>query len=101
MLKLFFTLSLHEQILFVYFIVINLVTFFFFAFDKYKASGDFRRTPEKVLWLLSLAGGSIGALAAMKLFRHKTKKHSFQAVLLVIILLQVAIVFFFLTSNLF
>lgn len=99
MLELFQTLPLHEQILFVYFVLINIVTFFFFAIDKFKASGEYRRTPEKVLWLLSLIGGSIGALGAMHLFRHKTKKHSFQAVLLLIIVLQIALVFSFINLN--
>lgn len=93
MLESFLALPLHEQILFVYFFCINIVTFFVFGLDKYKASGEFRRTPEKTLWLLSLIGGSIGALLAMHFFRHKTKKQSFQAVLLVIVLLQVAVVF--------
>lgn len=101
MVEFFLGLSFLTQLLVIYLVLINLITFFFFALDKYKASGEFRRTPEKTLWLLSLIGGSVGAVAAMYLFRHKTKKHSFQAVFLIIILLQIALVVFLATSNLF
>ena len=39
-----------------------------------QASGGFRK---RTLLLLTLAGGSLGALAAMLMFRHKTKKAKF------------------------
>ena len=35
------------------------------------------RTPEAVLLTLSLLGGSIGALAGMRFFHHKTRKPKF------------------------
>ncbi|MBU0597021.1 DUF1294 domain-containing protein [Patescibacteria group bacterium] len=89
----FFEISLSSQILLVYFVAINIVTFFYFGLDKRKARFGNRRIREKTLWILSLLGGSIGALAGMKFFRHKTKKTSFQAVFLLIFLLQLAIVF--------
>ena len=99
MLELFLGLSFLTQILIVYLLLINIVTFFFFALDKFKASGQYRRTPEKVLWLLSLIGGSIGALGAMYFFRHKTKKDSFQAVMLLIICLQITLIAFLYSQN--
>lgn len=90
----FFSLPLFQQILFVYFAAINILTFFWFGLDKLQAQLQSRRTPEKVLWILSLIGGSLGALAAMKFFRHKTKKGSFQTIFLLIFCVQVAVVFF-------
>ena len=41
--------------------------------DKRKAIKHRYRIPEKTLFLVSLLGGSIGTLAGMYLFRHKTK----------------------------
>ena len=85
-------LSLSQFIIIVYLLIINLVTFFIFALDKLKSTGTGRRISEKMLWFLALIGGSVGALLSMHFFRHKTKKLSFQAVLAVIIFLQVILI---------
>jgi len=44
------------------------------------------------LLLLALAGGTIGALLAMRRFRHKTAKGRFQFNLLLVALAQIAII---------
>lgn len=80
-------------VLIIYLLIINLVAFFIYALDKAKSVSQSRRVSEKILWLLVLIGGSVGALVAMHLFRHKTKKLSFQAVLALVILLQVWLIF--------
>ncbi len=82
------------QFLLVYLIVISVITFFAFGFDKMKSvsQSPVRRTSERTLWLLSLIGGSIGALLGMNFFRHKTRKVSFQAGMIVIIALQVTLI---------
>ena len=85
----FFNLSLIEQILLIYFLVINIITFFYFGLDKIKSQLKKRRISEKCLWILTLIGGSIGALSGMYFFRHKTKKLSFQVVIAIILALQV------------
>ncbi len=97
----FLALPITTQILLGYGVAINLVTFLFFGFDKMRATsgGSLRRVPEKTLWILSLVGGSLGALLAMNLFRHKTKKLSFQAVLALILALQVILVFYLLNQT--
>jgi uncharacterized membrane protein YsdA (DUF1294 family) len=41
-----------------------------------------------VLLALTLAGGTVGALAGMKWARHKTAKESFQMKLLVVVAVQ-------------
>ena len=47
--------------------------------------------PEKVLFLSALIGGSVGALAGMFAFRHKTKHLSFVLGLPAILLLHLAL----------
>ena len=58
-------------------LVINAITLFFFMFDKIFAMKDKWRVKEKTLILLGLFGGSLGALLAMILFRHKIRKPKF------------------------
>lgn len=63
----------------VYFIVINVLAYISLAEDKARAEarvGD-RRIPEYRLLRLALVGGSVGALLAQQLLRHKTRKQPF------------------------
>lgn len=60
-----------------YIYVINIVTFAMFGYDKHNAVYGKWRIPEFLLLVLSFVGGSLGALIAMWLFRHKTKKRTF------------------------
>lgn len=77
-----------------YIIAISIITFFYFGFDKMRSlRPDGRRVREKTLWILSAIGGSPGALLGMHFFRHKTKKPSFQGMMMLILLLQVAVIF--------
>lgn len=94
MLESFFTLPLHVQLFAVYMVIINILTFFYFGFDKMRSLRAERRVSEKMLWGLSVIGGSIGALLGMNYFRHKTKKISFQAGMAVILALQVVVLVF-------
>jgi uncharacterized membrane protein YsdA (DUF1294 family) len=59
-------------------IAISLTAFIAFGFDKLSAISRWLRVPETVLIGLAFVGGTIGALLAMGLFRHKTAKRSFQ-----------------------
>ena len=61
-----------------YFIVINLLTFLFYGLDKYKAIRQEWRIPERALLLMAFVGGAFGALSAMRIFRHKTRKGRFR-----------------------
>lgn len=74
------------------FIELNLATFLLFGFDKLSAQLRRQRISEYVLYLATFLGGSIGTLLAMNLLRHKTRKTSFQIVVALLILLQIAIV---------
>ncbi|AXP03206.1 DUF1294 domain-containing protein [Pseudomonas fluorescens] len=68
--------------------VVSVVAFLLYWSDKRKARTDAWRTPENVLHAVELAGGWPGALLAQQLFRHKTRKVSFQMVFWFIVLLH-------------
>ncbi|QKS81174.1 MULTISPECIES: DUF1294 domain-containing protein [Pseudomonas] len=68
--------------------VVSVVAFLLYWSDKRKARTDAWRTPENVLHAVELAGGWPGALLAQQLFRHKTRKVSFQMVFWFIVMLH-------------
>ena len=65
------------QNLIIYFIIINLITFFTMWLDKRKAKKGKWRIPENTLLLLVILGGGIGGIAGMYIFHHKTQKAKF------------------------
>jgi len=69
-------------------IAVNLTTFGYYGYDKACARRLARRVPEVVLHGLALLGGSPGAFAAIRLFRHKTIKGRFQLLFWGIVALQ-------------
>ncbi|MFK0310614.1 DUF1294 domain-containing protein [Pseudomonas sp. NPDC090233] len=66
----------------------SLITLLLYWQDKHQARSGAWRTPEKVLHAAELLGGWPGALLAQQLFRHKTRKVSYQLVFWVIVLLH-------------
>ena len=70
-------MKLYEIIL-AYLLMINIFTMYTFFLDKSKAKNKKWRIKESTLFLLSIAGGSLGAILGMKLFRHKTKHWYFK-----------------------
>ncbi len=76
----------------IYLAVINIVAFFLYGIDKWKARHDkWRITEARLLWI-AVAGGSIGALLGMKVWHHKTKHNKFRFGLPAILILQIAAV---------
>ena len=71
-----------------YLLAVNLAALCVFGLDKRRARRDEWRIPEKTLFLLALAGGSIGALAGMCIFHHKTRKWYFRFGIPAILALQ-------------
>ena len=65
------------RLIIIYGIVINLVTFAAYGIDKLRAKRGGRRIPERALLILSVIGGSMGAIVAMQLLRHKTQHAQF------------------------
>ncbi|MDD7740556.1 MAG: DUF1294 domain-containing protein [Lachnospiraceae bacterium] len=87
------------KLILLYLALVNLLGLFLFARDKHLAKIHAWRIPERVLFLIALAGGSAGALAGMYLFRHKTKHPRFVFGIPAILLLQLLAVFFFLAFE--
>ncbi|WP_308639336.1 DUF1294 domain-containing protein [Paenibacillus silvisoli] len=86
-------LTLLEKIVLVYWLIMSLYVFALMRTDKKRAVRDRRhRIPERRLLGLSAAGGAIGGLAAMRMFRHKTKHASFATGLPVMAALHIAAV---------
>nr|WP_278876638.1 DUF1294 domain-containing protein [Variovorax paradoxus] len=73
-------------------LLISLLAFAVYGFDKSAAQAGRWRTAESTLHLLSLAGGWPGAWCAQRLFRHKSRKASFMAVYWATVLLNMAAV---------
>jgi uncharacterized membrane protein YsdA (DUF1294 family) len=65
-------------------------TFLLYGWDKLQAQRAGRRVPEAQLHVLALLGGFPGSLLGMRLFRHKTRKLAFRAVLAAAVLLHAA-----------
>lgn len=75
-----------------YVVIINLVTFIVYGRDKSQARRREWRTPESTLFILAIAGGSIGALAAMGYFHHKTRKKNFKYGIPAILICQILLI---------
>ena len=80
--------------LYIWLIIINIITFVVFGIDKKKAIDGKFRISELTLFLLSILGGSLGGLAAMYTFHHKTKKWYFKFGIPLILIAQVLLIIF-------
>lgn len=60
-----------------YLLIINAAGFLLMLVDKWKAKKNRWRVRESTLLLVAALGGSIGSLAGMYLFRHKTQHLKF------------------------
>lgn len=61
-----------------YLIGVNVLTFFVFGIDKWKAKHSKWRISEMSLLGLAILGGSVGAGLGMKVWHHKTKHKKFK-----------------------
>ena len=84
-------MTIYPKIALYYILAVNLMTFITYGIDKYKARHNRWRVREASLLLLAALGGSIGALLAMKVFRHKTQHKKFRFGVPAILLVQMAI----------
>ena len=79
-----------------YLLIVNAVAFLLMLIDKVKAKKNRWRIKESTLMLWAAIGGSIGALAGMYTFRHKTLHRKFTIGIPVILVLQIAAVIYIL-----
>lgn len=70
--------------------VLSIAAFAVYAIDKSAARRGDRRTPERTLHLLALAGGWPGGMLARRVLRHKSRKPMFLFVLWASALLHLA-----------
>ena len=61
----------------IYLIIINALSFLIMLVDKIKAKKHRRRISEMVLLGIAAAGGALGTIVSMEIFRHKTKHLNF------------------------
>ena len=80
------------RIVFIYLVIINLIAFLLMAMDKSRARKHQWRIPEKTLLLSAIVGGSIGAIAGMYTFHHKTKHWYFVIGMPAILIVQIALI---------
>lgn len=76
-----------------YIVLSNLAAFFVYGIDKRRARNHKWRIPERTLLGLAVIGGSMGALAGMHLFHHKTRKPKFAIGVPVILAVQLIAVY--------
>ncbi len=76
----------------IYLVVINVVTFFVYGIDKWKAKKSLWRIREDSLLTLAVLGGSIGAWLGMQVWHHKTLHKKFRYGVPAIIIIQLAII---------
>ena len=81
-----------------YLIIINIAGFASMGIDKKKAERKQWRTPEATLFLIAAIGGSIGSIIGMKYFRHKTKHWYFVIGMPLILIIQIALIIFCITT---
>ena len=83
------------KILVYYLIIINIFTFLLYGMDKWKAKHHRWRISESALLLAAIAGGSVGALAGMYGFHHKTLHRKFTIGVPVFLILQIMLLLCF------
>jgi uncharacterized membrane protein YsdA (DUF1294 family) len=71
--------------------IASIVAFVLYASDKFLAKADMWRIPEAVLLGTAFVGGAFGALLAMRIFRHKTRKRIFTIGVPMMLLLHLSV----------
>ena len=76
----------------IYLLCVHLISFLAMFIDKQKAKKGSWRIKESTLLILALIGGSIGGIAGMYIFHHKTKKARFYIGMPAMLVLQIMLV---------
>lgn len=80
-----------KQLILLYLLIINAIGFLLMLVDKLKTRKNLWRIPEATLMTAAALGGSIGAIAGMYTFRHKTKHLKFTIGIPLILIAQIAL----------
>ena len=73
-------------------LLVNVVGFALMGIDKWKAKRGAWRIPEKQLFAPALLGGTLGVIAGMRVFRHKTRHWYFRQGLPALLAVQLVLV---------
>lgn len=84
------------RLILLYLLLMNAVSFLLMLVDKQKARKNLWRIPESTLLWAAALGGSIGSLAGMYTFHHKTRHKKFTVGIPVILALQIGLAVFLL-----
>ena len=77
-----------------YLVLVNLLTAAVYIWDKHQAVAHRWRVPEARLLGLAAIGGALGALLAMQIWRHKTHKWLFALGVPLMLVLQAVLLIF-------
>ena len=77
-------------------LAMNVVTFYMYGVDKWKAKKSKWRIREAALLGLAVLGGSIGAWLGMKVWHHKTLHKKFRYGVPAIIIVQLSLIAYYL-----
>ena len=80
----------------IYLAAVNVVTFFTYGIDKWKAKRARRRISEATLLGLAVIGGSIGAWIGIRVWHHKTLHKKFRYGVPLILIAQLGHILYFL-----
>ena len=86
-----------EMPVLLYLIIVNAAAFLLMLADKQKAKRGLWRIPESTLMGVAIIGGSVGALAGMYTFRHKTRHLKFVLGVPLIFAIQILLTIFLIT----
>ena len=75
-----------------YIVGVNILTFFVYGIDKWRAKKGSWRISEATLLLLAVIGGSIGAWLGMKVWHHKTMHKKFKYGIPAILIIQIILI---------
>ena len=81
------------KLILLYLLIVNALGFLLMLVDKRKAQKNLWRIPESTLFLMAAIGGSIGSIAGMYKFRHKTKHWQFVIGMPAILIVQIVLVY--------
>ncbi|MCR5313997.1 MAG: DUF1294 domain-containing protein [Bacteroidaceae bacterium] len=76
----------------IYLLVITIITFFLYGYDKLRAKHEKWRISEATLLWFAVFGGSVGALLGMQVWRHKTQHKKFIYGVPAILIIQITLV---------
>ena len=87
------------KLIFIYFLLINLLSFILMYVDKKRAILHKWRISEKSFFILCILGGSLGEILGIYTFRHKTKHLKFTLCFPLILIIQL-LIFLYLKTKL-